>query len=53
MWPAGAQRAAHRSQLVGERVGGGHGLHGGERQPPGHLVLACDDILDGKGMLEA
>lgn len=52
VWPASAQRAAHGSQLVGERVGGRHGLHGGEGQPPRHLVFARDDVLDGEGVLE-
>lgn len=39
-------------ELVVQRIPGGHGLHGGERQSPWHFVLSCDDVLDGEGMLE-
>ena len=35
-------------QLVVQRVPGGHGLHGGERQAPRDLVLSGDDVLDGE-----
>lgn len=40
-------------QLVVQRVPGGHGLHGGERQAPRDFVLSGDDVLDGERMLKS